>query len=80
MSSRNRSRFISPGMRVLRFVRNFLQEHGYSPTVREIAKGCGWTSTNTPAYHLRNLEADGFLKMEPGTARSIVLTEKGRAG
>lgn len=41
---------------------------GNSPTVREIARGCGMTTTSLVNYHLRQLERQGCLRTENGQA------------
>lgn len=54
---------------VWRFIVAYVQQHGYPPTVREIAAGCYLASSSGAFYHLRKLEAEGILKREPYTAR-----------
>lgn len=57
---------------VFRFVRDFVTEHGYSPTLREIAKGVGLRSVDSVAYHVKFLVALGRLSQgDPRVARTL---------
>ncbi len=51
---------------VWRFVANFIAKKGYSPTVREIAQGVGFSSTASAQAYLNSLEEKGYLKRWPG--------------
>jgi len=62
--------------RVLRFIATFMSDRGYSPTVRDIAKGCGISSTSVVQYHLNILERQGHIRHEPELGRSIQLTNR----
>jgi len=59
--------------RILDFVTNFLDAHGYSPSYREIGEGLGLSSVATIAEHVNNLKLKGYLDLEPGHARSVQL-------
>ena len=56
---------------ILDFIRSYIKEYGYPPSVREIAKGVGLYSSSTVHMHLRNLEEKGYLRR--GSARSRAL-------
>lgn len=57
---------------VLDFIEKYQTDHnGRSPTVREIAKALGLTSTNSVYQHLCKLRAKGLLTWEPGAVRTI---------
>src|SRR5688500_7760394 len=61
------------------FVRRYVGEHGYPPTVRDIGKAIGLTSSSTVHAHLANLERLGVLKRDPTKPRAIeVLKDKAR--
>lgn len=64
---------------VLRFIRGFMREHGYPPTLREICRGLGVGSTNCVSGHLYCLARKGYLERDTGTARGIRITAKGEA-
>lgn len=58
---------------ILWFVRDYRTEHGYSPTVREIATGTG-RSVNTIWLQLRILREKGLLTFEDRKARTVRVT------
>jgi repressor LexA len=61
------------------FVRKYVGEHGYPPTVRDIGKAIGLTSSSTVHAHLANLEKLGLLRRDPTKPRAIeVLKDKAR--
>ena len=61
------------------YVKRYAREHGYPPTVREIGKAIGLTSSSTVHAHLANLEKLGLLRRDPTKPRAIeVLGEKAK--
>ena len=64
---------------VLQAIRNCITEHGYSPTVRELATILEVRSTSGIFKHLKSLERKGLIAQEEKKARSIeLLNEKGQ--
>ena len=63
---------------VLRFIREFIGEHGYSPTYREIGRHFAIAPKNARG-HILALARKGVLSWTEGTARSIVLGNKNYA-
>jgi repressor LexA len=62
------------------YVKRHAREHGYPPTVRDIGKAIGLTSSSTVHAHLANLEKLGLLRRDPTKPRAIeVLGEKAKA-
>jgi len=59
------------------FVRAYVARHGYAPKLREIGQATGIRSRGTVHRHLRALESEGLLAIEPDVARGARL--KGRA-
>lgn len=59
---------------LLTFIGEFIQQHGYSPSYREIMTGLGYTSIATVALHVRSLIKRGHLKKRDYSARSLELT------
>jgi len=53
------------------FVKTHVGEHGYPPTVRDIGKAVGLTSSSTVHTHLANLERLGVLRRDPTKPRAI---------
>jgi len=64
--------------RILDFIRQFRDRHGYAPTVRDIARGCNISTPSVVQYHLNLLEEEGFIRRDPEVFRSIQLVEKRR--
>jgi len=64
-------RLPNPKMKIYEFVREFVAERGYPPSIREIAKGLGYSSTKAIKVHLDDLAAQGIIKRKPGYARAI---------
>ena len=56
---------------VMDFIAGFLQEHGYSPSYQEMARGLGLSSLATVHKHILTLERKGFLRRGPHQSRSI---------
>ena len=61
---------------LLRFLTEYVKEHGYGPTVRELCQGLALRSTATVHYHLRQLQKEGRIWMDPGKKRAISLVEE----
>ncbi len=55
----------------LEFIRDFIAEHGYSPSYREIMKGCSYTSVATVALHVSSLIKRGHIVKRDKSARSL---------
>jgi repressor LexA len=52
----------------------YVDDHGYPPTVREIGERVGLASPSTVHAHLANLERAGYLKRDPTKPRALELT------
>src|SRR5262245_4505810 len=61
------------------FVSEYVGEHGYPPTVREIGEAVGLASPSTVHAHLANLERAGLLKRDPTKPRAIELRREPKA-
>ena len=59
--------------RILKFIRKFLEDRGYPPTIRDIARGFGISSTSVVTYHLTRLEAAGHIRRHADISRGIEL-------
>lgn len=56
---------------LLTFIEQFIGEHGYSPSYREVMAGLNYTSVATVALHINNLIRRGHLKKRDHSARSL---------
>jgi repressor LexA len=52
---------------------DYVDRHGYPPTVREIGQAVGLASPSTVHAHLANLERAGLLKRDPTKPRALEL-------
>ena len=57
--------------KILDFIMKFKNEKGFIPSVREIGKAIGLSSTSTIAYYLNKLEQDGKIKRSGNKNRAI---------
>lgn len=62
---------------ILDFVREFVEEKGYSPSFEEIARHFHYSSLATVHEHLENLRAKGFIRKSYNESRSIELIPTG---
>src|SRR3990172_12777420 len=51
----------------------YVDDHGYPPTVREIGEAVGLASPSTVHAHLANLERVGLLRRDPTKPRALEL-------
>ena len=61
---------------ILSFLRRFREEKDYPPTVRDILKGCGISSTSVVDYNLKILEREGHIRRDREVARGIELMDR----
>ncbi len=57
--------------RIMDYIRAYVREHGYPPSVREIGESVGLRSSSTVHGHLARLESKGFLRRDPSKPRTI---------
>jgi repressor LexA len=65
---------------ILEYLRGFVDEHGYPPTVREIGEAVGLRSPSTVHAHLAQLERAGLIRRDPTKPRAIELADRRREG
>lgn len=63
---------------ILDYIRSFIQDHGYPPTIRDIQRGCGVSSTSVVDYNLNVLRKRGLLDRDDRVSRGLELTGAGR--
>ena len=66
--------------RMLEFIQQFMDDHHYPPTVRDIQNGCEVSSTSVVDYNLHKLQAMGYLRRQPEVSRGIELVGEGLRG
>ena len=65
---------------IVDYVNQFVQENGYSPSVREIGAAVGLRSTASVSYHLQALQAKGLLQTPGAKGRKRALVTGARPG
>ena len=60
---------------VYEFIKTFISENNYSPSLRDIRAGLGLSSVSAVAEHVDNLVALGALKKSPGAACSLEVVD-----
>jgi hypothetical protein len=58
---------------LLEYIKQFIDEHGYSPSYREIMRGLKYTSVATVSLHVNSLIRRGHLHKRDYSARSLEL-------
>ena len=64
---------------LLQFISDFLGEHHYAPSYREVMGALDYKSVSTVAVHVDALIAKGYLTKSDKSARSIRLASEGTA-
>lgn len=59
--------------KILKFLAEFQEENGYSPSIREIGESIGVRSTSLVDYYLKQLEGKDYISREQHISRSICL-------
>ena len=64
-------RLSSKQQNILVYLREFVTEKGYPPSIREIGKACGISSTSVVKYNLNILQREGHIRRDPDVSRGI---------
>jgi len=65
---------------IVDYVNQFIQENGYSPSVREIGAAVGLRSTASVSYHLQALQEKGLLQSPGAKGRKRAIVASARQG
>ena len=65
---------------IIDYVNQFIQENGYSPSVREIGAAVGLRSTASVSYHLQALQQKGLLQAPGAKGRKRAIVTGARQG
>jgi repressor LexA len=63
--------------RILDFLGEYTNDHGYPPSIREIGQAVGISSTSVVDYNLRALERGGLIKRDREVLRGLGLVGQG---
>ena len=56
---------------IYQFIVKYINDKGYSPSIREISSAVGLKSSSNVYGHLMKLEEEGRIEMKPRCARTI---------
>lgn len=60
---------------ILKFLEDFIAEHDYPPSIRDIQNGCDISSTSVVDYNLKRLEERGYIRRGREVSRAIELLD-----
>jgi repressor LexA len=60
---------------ILEFLRKFIQDKDYPPSIRDIQLGCSISSTSVVDYNLKALERQGYIRRDREVSRAIELLD-----
>jgi repressor LexA len=63
---------------ILRFIRDFIRDKDYPPSIRDIQDGCSISSTSVVDYNLKALERLGYIRRDREVSRAIELVGRRR--
>ena len=58
---------------IYEYILQFTKAHGYPPSVREISAAVNLKSPSTVHFHMKKLEAEGYIRKADGKTRAISL-------
>ena len=61
---------------ILDYLQDFIEQHGYAPSLEEVGRRFGLSSLATVHKHLTNLQEKGFIKRAWNRSRSVELVPK----
>ena len=59
------------GTRLLAFIRQYIADHGYSPTIREMCDGAAISSTSVAHQWMHKLRNDGLITWVDYQSRTV---------
>lgn len=62
-------------IKIYNFIKSYIEQKGYPPSVREICSAVGAKSTSTVHRHLKNLEKEGYIRRDSTKPRTIEIIE-----
>jgi len=65
---------------LLDYVDQYINEHGYAPTLQEVGNYFGLSSLATVHKHLRNLETKGYIKRKHNHSRALEVPARRKRG
>ena len=63
--------------KIFEYIRGFIDQHDYPPSIRQIQEACDISSTSVVDYNLRILEKTGHIRRDREVSRAIEVTAGG---
>jgi repressor LexA len=63
--------------KIYTFIRQFVEDRDYPPSIRDIQSACGISSTSVVDYNLKALERQGLIRRDREISRAIELLDNG---
>ena len=73
--SREKNKLTDTDYELLEFIKENIMKKGFPPTVREMCKFTGLSSTSSIFAHLNKLEANDLIKRDPAKPRCIEIVD-----
>ena len=73
--AREKNKLTKKDYELLEYIKENIMKKGFPPTVREMCKFSGLSSTSSVFSHLNKLEANGLIKRDPAKPRCIEITD-----
>ena len=64
-------------IKVLKYIKDYLDKHGFPPAFRDIQADLGYASVSTVSHWVHKLEDDELIERDMGKARGMKITEEG---
>ena len=77
LSTESRKALSTKQRAILSFIRDFINEKDYPPSIRDIQDGCEISSTSVVDYNLKALERLGYIRHDREVSRAIELLDRG---
>lgn len=60
---------------LLEYIKLYIDEHGYAPSIREMRDQCGISSTSVVTSYLKKMVEEGTIRKDNNRARAIVVLQ-----
>src|SRR5438477_4855138 len=77
LSTESRKALSNKQNAIIIFIRGFIDENNYPPSIRDIQEGCDISSTSVVDYNLKALERLGYIRRDREVSRAIELLDRG---
>ena len=75
VDSVNKEKLTNKQLEILTFIKKYISQNTYSPSIREICKGCNLSSSSTVHAHITSLVKKGYIKKTNNKFRTIEIID-----